>query len=358
MMRVKDIVAACWTRTRLYLMAAGLLCTLFVLYFWNDIVVTIHSGELGVKYSRFWGGTDLSETYPEGIYFIWPFDIMYVYDARILEHTETFVMLTYTGLPVTVSVSCQYQVDRERLPQLHQLVGPRYKEKIILPMMNTVARQVFGTYAVGALYSTARQELEDVMMVKAVAAIGRLPLAIHNFNIRNIVLPKEVEAAIVDKMVAAQRYKRYAYILLTEGEEAKRKHIEAIGIKNFQEIVNAGMTENYLRYQGIMATRELAGSNNAKLVISGGGRDGLPVILNTQDMPAAPAQNATPARPAKPGEERRSESSTPQAAPVQAVPEKKDDRFSALINSINKILTWPITPPPTQNQSNLAGRDN
>ena len=216
---------------------------------------------------------------------------------------------------MTVSVSCQYQVDRERLPQLHQLVGPRYKEKIILSydehrgLARCSARMPWER-----CISTARQELEDVMRWSGRGGHRAIALAIHNFNIRNIVLPKEVEASIVDKMVAATP--QALCILLTEGEEAKRKHIEAYGIKNFQEIVNAGMTENYLRYQGIMATRELAGSNNAKLVISGGGRDGLPVILNTQDMPAAPAQNATPARPAKPGEERRSESSTPPGSAV------------------------------------------
>ena len=41
-----------------------------------------------------------------------------------------------------------------------------------------------------------------------------------------------------------------------------------------------------LRHKGIDATEQLATSDNAKVVIVGGGKDGLPLILNTgQTMP-------------------------------------------------------------------------
>ena len=44
-----------------------------------------------------------------------------------------------------------------------------------------------------------------------------------------------------------------------------------------------GISETYLRWRGIEATLELAKSNNAKVVVIGSGKDGLPLILNTED---------------------------------------------------------------------------
>jgi hypothetical protein len=37
-----------------------------------------------------------------------------------------------------------------------------------------------------------------------------------------------------------------------------------------------------LRWKGIEATEKLAGSTNAKIVIIGAGKDGLPLILDTK----------------------------------------------------------------------------
>jgi len=71
------------------------------------------------------------------------------------------------------------------------------------------------------------------------------------------------------------------FVLLKEKAEAERKSIEAAGIAEFQRIVTEGISKELLQWKGIETTRELAESTNAKVVIigSGGGADGLPVIL-------------------------------------------------------------------------------
>jgi len=69
-------------------------------------------------------------------------------------------------------------------------------------------------------------------------------------------------------------------VLTKEKQEAERKRIEAQGIQDFQRIVSQGISEQLLKWKGIEATEKLALSNNAKVVIVGG-KDGLPVILNT-----------------------------------------------------------------------------
>lgn len=276
-------------RNRIRIICGGLVTTLIILFLWPSIVISIKPGELGVLYARFRGGTQLQHTYEEGIHFIQPWNIMYIYDVRVQEETQNIDVLTVDGLTINVQISLRFQIIRDRLPALHQEIGPRYRDKVVLPIMNSAVRQTIGSYRPDDLYSTARQELQDQMLVDAVEEMGRIPILIQGFVVKTITLPEVLRESIERKLVAEQSYLRYKYILLEEQQEARRKIIEAEGIKAYQMLVNEHMTQNFLRYQGIQATKDLASSSNAKVVVIGG-KDGLPVILNAD----SPAGTGTP----------------------------------------------------------------
>ena len=275
-------------RNRLRLICGGLATTLIILFLWPSIVISIKPGELGVLYARFRGGTQLQHTYEEGIHFIQPWNIMYIYDVRVQEETQNIDVLTVDGLTINVQISLRFQIIRDRLPALHQEIGPRYRDKVVLPIMNSAVRQTIGSYRPDDLYSTARQELQDQMLVDAVEEMGRIPILIQGFVVKTITLPEVLRDSIERKLVAEQNYLRYKYILLEAQQEARRKTIEGEGIKAYQTLVNENMTQNFLRYEGIQATKELATSPNAKVVVIGG-KDGLPVILNADSPTGAAA---------------------------------------------------------------------
>jgi prohibitin 1 len=81
---------------------------------------------------------------------------------------------------------------------------------------------------------------------------------------------------------------RMQFVLLKEKQEAERKKIEAEGISSFQKIVTEGINENLLKWKGIEATKELGLSGNAKVVIIGAGKEGLPIILGGDTSPVPP----------------------------------------------------------------------
>ncbi|MGJ3523089.1 prohibitin family protein [Nitratidesulfovibrio sp. D1] len=284
-------------RNRVRLVCIGVVTALVIIFLWPSMVITIRPGELGVLYSRFFGGTILDRTYEEGIHIIQPWDILYVYDVRVQEETQNIDVLTVDGLPINVQVSLRYQLIRDRLPTLHQNIGPNYRNKIVIPIMTSAVRQTISNYRPNDLYSTARQELQDQMLVDAIEEMGRIPIMIHGFVVKSITLPEVLRKAIEDKLVAEQNYLRYNYLLLEATQEAKRKAIEGQGIQLYQELVNRHMTQDFLRYEGIKATRDLAASPNAKIVVVGG-RDGLPLILNTETQPASAAPASPAAAPA------------------------------------------------------------
>src|SRR6266850_1953440 len=72
---------------------------------------------------------------------------------------------------------------------------------------------------------------------------------------------------------------RMSFILQKEKQEAERKRIEAQGIADFQKIVAAGISPQLLEWKGIEATEKLAASSNAKVVIIGNPKNGLPLVL-------------------------------------------------------------------------------
>src|SRR5260370_24596423 len=96
-----------------------------------------------------------------------------------------------------------------------------------------------------------------------------------------------------------------------EKRESERKKIEGEGIRDFQQTVSQGISESYLRWRGIEATLQLSQSTNAKVVVIGSGKDGLPIILGNVDTPPPPARSA----PTDKTDTTNTESTTAAAAP-------------------------------------------
>ena len=106
----------------------------------------------------------------------------------------------------------------------------------------------------------------------------------------SIELPPEIMAAINRQTEQYYQIQEAKYRVEREAEELERKQIEANGIAAFQRTVSQGISDSYLRWRGIEATLQLAQSPNAKIVVIGTGKDGLPIILGNVDTPAAPSK--------------------------------------------------------------------
>jgi regulator of protease activity HflC (stomatin/prohibitin superfamily) len=107
--------------------------------------------------------------------------------------------------------------------------------------------------------------------------------------VTQVVLPPLVQQAIERKEEQQQIQQEYEFRLLREEQESTRKRIEAEGIRDFQRIIQPGITNEYLKWRGIEATLRLATSENSKTVIIGGGKTGMPLIFNIDDGSQPPA---------------------------------------------------------------------
>ena len=257
-----------------------LVATLLTILLWNRVVIVIHSGNAGVLY-RLFTGTQIDYVYPEGLELIFPWDTMYLYQIRKQIALHEFDVLTVKGLTVRLALAIRYQPEVQLLGILHKRIGPDYLERVIIPQTESVMRKELGNYTAEDIYTNKEGLLTNTILL-ALDEVGRNFVQVEDIIIRSITLPEKIRSAIEDKLTQEELLKSYEFRLQTAHKEAERLRIEANGIKDYQELIDKTLNDKVLKHAGIQATRDLARSNNAKIVVIGSGKDGLPLILNTQ----------------------------------------------------------------------------
>lgn len=267
-----------WLRGRLpYLIVSILLAILLFLFLWNRVVIVVHPGQAGVLFRPF-GGTEIDNVYGEGVHLINPLNSMNVYEVRKQLALHEFDVLTVKGLSIHLGLAIRYQPELDMLGVLHQRIGPDYASRVIIPQIESVMRKQLGKYTAEEVYTNKEGILTNAILL-ALDEVGRNFVHVEDIIIRSIQMPDKVKNAIEDKLTQEELLKSYEFRLQTATKEAERKRIEAQGIKDQSTIVDQGLTDRVLKFQGIEATRDLAKSPNAKTVIIGSGKDGLPIIL-------------------------------------------------------------------------------
>src|ERR1700757_3556549 len=291
-----------------YLMVA----TLVAIVLYPHMVVTVPSGQVGVLWKRFGGGTvlDPRKLKNEGFNLILPWNQVFLYDLRLQSFTEPYNAISSDGVSLTATVIVRFRLQRDAVPVLHQAIGPNYEAVLVQPGIGSLTREVIAPYTAEQVYSTARQEIqdkirslvEDRLSEKRMEHEGeesyrvsmRDTIILYDILVTGIELPAAIVAAINRKTEQYYIAEEYKFRVEREKRESERKKIEAEGIRDFQQTVSQGISESYLRWRGIEATLQLSQSTNAKVVVIGSGKDGLPIILGNVDSPA-PRAGSTPA---------------------------------------------------------------
>ncbi|MDR0708740.1 MAG: prohibitin family protein [Spirochaetaceae bacterium] len=310
----------------LLLFTAILLGLMLILVFYDNMVITVPSGHVGVYYDWLLGGTDLRHVYGEGVHLIPPWNRMFLYDCRSQKADYDVTVLVAGGLKVVVHSSIIWRVLTDSAAQLHVTAGPDYQNILIAPAMTAAIRSAAGLQP--DLYSEAfnAYSFEEDILTYVQQFLNNGAFNFQAVLFREIELPERMLTAINEKFAAEQGVLEQRYNVQRAYENFKQRYIDAEGIRIAARIMNEGLTENYLRYEGVDATRRLAESPNAKLVIIGD-KDGLPLVLNPDTL--AGGQGA--AAPA-PGEGETNPN------PEQARPALEMESISEYLNRLNERL--------------------
>jgi regulator of protease activity HflC (stomatin/prohibitin superfamily) len=240
----------------------------------------VDSGHRGIVFKSLGGGTS-KEVLGEGIQIMPLWNSVITYDTRVHEMKEVLIVISSNGLTMQIDASVRYRPKPDELFELQTKIGPDYAQKVVGPVVRSEARKVFGRYQPEEIYSTKREQIEAQIYDEVLKALDGKHVVVEAILVRDVGLPETIKTAIADKLAEEQRSQKMKFTLDKERQEATRKQVEAEGIAKYQSIVRQGLTAEYLQWKGIEATESIATSPNTKVIIVGGGKSGLPVILQT-----------------------------------------------------------------------------
>lgn len=239
-------------------------------------VVAIPTGHVGVL-TLF--GRVTGEMLPEGIHLINPLKSVAKLNVQTQSAKESAAVPSNEGLILTLDTSLLYHLDRTKAADVFQKIGVDYDTKVIEPTLRAAVRSATSAHTANALYTNARELVARQIQDELTAELGARGIVAENILLRDVQLPAMLKTSIEAKQQAEQDALRMSFVLQKEKQEAERKRIEAQGIADFQRIVALGISAQLLQWKGIEATEHLANSPNAKVVLIGSAKTGLPLIL-------------------------------------------------------------------------------
>jgi regulator of protease activity HflC (stomatin/prohibitin superfamily) len=260
-------------------------------------------GQVGV--SSLFGSVD-EEALPPGLHLINPLKSV----VQLSTRTETFTAhagedptagtsidaVSLDGMRMPLDATVLYRLVQKDAPWVYEHLGEDYGEKVMVPAIRTAVREALSKFTAQEAYGPKRDELTALMNQNMRGHVRALledykftgqGIIIQTVLLRNIGIPDQVRDAIEKKLSAEQQSLAMQFVLQKETQEAERKRIEARGIADFQRIVTEGISDKLLAWKGIEATLEVSKSANAKVVIIGNNKNGMPIIF---DSPAAPSR--------------------------------------------------------------------
>ncbi|MCH1544722.1 MAG: prohibitin family protein [Bacteroidia bacterium] len=257
---------------------AFILILVFIIILFRS-AVTIDSGHAGVIYRKFGGGVDTETTYGEGFHIIAPWNTMIEYEVRQQEVLEKMTVLSNNGLDIILEATIWFQPSYEQLGLLHQKRGLEYIDRVIKPAVRSATRSVVGRYAPEQIYSSKRDAIQSEIQVETKKILDNQFVQLNDVLIRDVTLPPTIKGAIERKLKQEQEALEYEFRIEKAKQEAERQRIDAEGKARANRILSQSLTDKILKEKGIEATKELSKSPNAKVIVVGGGKGGLPIIL-------------------------------------------------------------------------------
>jgi regulator of protease activity HflC (stomatin/prohibitin superfamily) len=247
----------------------------------NSTFLTIRAGEAGVLFKKFSGGLDKEVVYDQGFHVVAPWNTMFIYNIKEQTAEESMKVLARNGLSISVDISVRFNPFREKIGYLHERFGKSYVQSLVIPEVRSAVRQVMGRYSAEEIYSTKRAEVEQNIINEAETTLSASEnnIRMNALLIREVELPAGIKQAIESKLQQEQEALAYKFKLDKEKSEAERKRIAAEGEAAANKIINSSLTGELLKMRGIEATIELSKSPNAKVIVIGSSKDGLPLIL-------------------------------------------------------------------------------
>jgi regulator of protease activity HflC (stomatin/prohibitin superfamily) len=182
------------------------------------------------------------------------------------------------GLTILSEVSILYNVQGNRAADVLRQIGPDFERNLILPVFRSSVADVSSRFFAKDMHTGERAQIEEQIRILMDKTLNEKGIKVESVLLKSIQLPKSLARAIEEKLEAEQGAQRMEFVLQQEQREAERKRIQAQGVRDAQNIISQGLTQELLQFKAIEAFMELAKSPNTKIVITDG--KGMPLMMD------------------------------------------------------------------------------
>ena len=236
----------------------------------------IGPGEVGVQ-DLF--GKVLDRELNSGVNLVNPMVRVHLFSIKTQDMQETMNVPSMEGLQVDLDVSILYKIQPEKASDIFKTIGVRFQEVVIIPSFRSAARNVTVRYDAKALYTAGREVITQSLFDDLQESLKDRGIIIEKVLLRSIKLPPMVTNAIEEKLKADQDAQKMVFVLQKETQEAERKKVEAMGIKNANTIIAQGLTSSYIQWYRIEMFKQLINSPNNTIIIIPEDLKSVPMIL-------------------------------------------------------------------------------
>ncbi len=265
-----------------------ILIFLVVLSFTTSCTV-VRQGEVGVRRTL---GKYNDRPIKDGVRFFNPFVTTVIKVPTQTVNLEVSLNIpSKEGLTIQSEVSILYNVQGGKAAEMLRQIGPEYERNLILPVFRSAVADISSRFFAKDMHTGERAQIEEQIRILMDKTLDEKGIEVEAVLLKSIQLPKSLARAIEEKLEAEQGAQRMEFVLQQEQREAERKRIQAQGVRDAQNIISQGLTQEVLQFKAIEAFLELAKSPNAKIVITDGKQMPLMMDANTSTTPGVNTLN-------------------------------------------------------------------
>ncbi len=242
----------------------------------------VKPGQQAMRWKPYGKGLITEKVYKDGVVWNWPWNGMVKYNVQWQTYSENVAILTEDELHINLTVSVTLRPIESELPELELEVGQDYYNSVVRPEFISLTRNVFSNYEYSVV-SPKSPEIEAIIFRRLVESAKGKHLEFDIVTVDHIMYPEVVTSAVNHKLAVEQDIEQKDYEIEIAEKEAEIQRIRAKGQRDAQQIIDSGLTKTYLQYKALEVQNKLTTSPNTKFYFIPIGKDGLPIIVDTNE---------------------------------------------------------------------------
>lgn len=139
-----------------------------------------------------------------------------------MEGDDSIMARTSDGQEILIDASVIYEIDPEKVIDVHIFWQDRYTDELIRPQTRGIIRDAIAQYRVDEVVTTKRDEMALEIETNMNAKFAENGLRLVDFVLRNITFSEEYANSVEQKQIAEQQALQAAYVVEQRKQEAQQ----------------------------------------------------------------------------------------------------------------------------------------